>query len=135
MIRYLYELPAIFLAGGGTYMLLEICWRGFTHWSMGICGGVCFLGIYLFQLFFPDLHTAKKCLFGSLFITLNEFITGCIVNLALGWDVWDYSHLIFNVKGQVCLLYSILWFLLCIPAFKIAGLLQEKVFIRKKLLQ
>ena len=98
---------------------------------MGICGGICFLGIYLFQLFFPRLHAVKKCLYGSLFITLNEFITGCIVNLALGWDVWDYSHLIFNVKGQVCLLYSILWFLLCIPAFKIASLLQEKVFIRK----
>ena len=28
--------------GGITYMCIEILWRGYTHWSMGVLGGVCF---------------------------------------------------------------------------------------------
>ena len=116
-------------------MLLEVLWRGFTHWSMGICGGICFLGIYVFEILKVDCHMAQKCLFGSLFITFNEFITGCIVNLLLHWNVWDYSEYIFNIDGQVCMLYSILWFLLCIPAFKIARLIKDKIFSPQKALQ
>lgn len=135
MITKHYELPLIFLVGGSVYMLLEVLWRGFTHWSMGICGGICFLGIYIFEILQNDCHIVKKCLFGSLFITFNEFITGCIVNLLLHWNVWDYSEYIFNIYGQVCMLYSLLWFLLCIPAFKIARLIKDKIFSPQKALQ
>ena len=135
MITKHYELPLVFIFGGSVNMLLEITWRGFTHWSMGICGGICFLGIYIFEILQSDCHISQKCLFGSFFITINEFITGCIVNLLLNWNVWDYSEYIFNIKGQVCMLYSILWFLLCIPAFKIARLIRDKIFSPKKALQ
>ena len=116
-------------------MLIEIIWRGYTHWSMGICGGICFLGIYIFEIVKNDCHIFQKCLFGSLFITANEFITGCIVNLFLDWKIWDYSGQIFNILGQVCVLYSILWFFLCIPTFKIARLIRDKIFSPKKALQ
>ena len=33
--------------GGVTYMLIEIAWRGYTHWSMGVLGGVCFVAVGL----------------------------------------------------------------------------------------
>ena len=130
-----YEIPCVFFSGGLTYMSLEMLWRNYTHWSMGICGGLCFLGIYLFEILKQDSPIYVKCLFGSLFITLNEFITGCIVNLWLGWNVWDYSHLIFNLFVQICMLYSVLWLLLSIPAFKIARLMRDKLFYTKKALQ
>ena len=29
--------------GAISYSLLEIIWRGFTHWSMFVLGGLCFL--------------------------------------------------------------------------------------------
>ena len=32
----------IFLIGGALYNLIEILWRGYTHWSMFIVGGLCF---------------------------------------------------------------------------------------------
>ena len=36
----------IFLIGGLGYGLLEILWRGRTHWSMLLTGGVCFIALY-----------------------------------------------------------------------------------------
>ncbi len=128
LILCIVEYASVFSLGGSVYMLLEILWRGHTHWSMGICGGICFLGIYIFNMIFHNTSTFGKCIFGSIFITVNEFITGCIVNLALGWNVWDYSNLIFNIMGQVCLIYSLLWFMLSLPAFYIASLIRKKVF-------
>jgi len=46
---------------------------------------------------------------GSVIVTVLEFITGLIVNVWLCWDVWDYSDLPFNIMGQICLPFSILW--------------------------
>ncbi len=125
MLYKYFEYPTVFTLGGIAYMFLEILWRGYTHWSMGICAGVCLLGIYAFEKAFSYTPPILKYCLGALFITFNEFITGCIVNVWLGWNVWDYSKTPLNVCGQICLLYSVLWFLLCIPAF----------FLSKKLIQ
>jgi len=38
------------------------------------------------------------------------------VNIVLGWEVWDYSQLPLNIMGQVCLLYSGMWFFISMPA-------------------
>lgn len=51
----------------------------------------------------------EQCIFGSFIITAVEFLSGCVINLWLGWDVWDYSNLPFNVLGQVCLPFMALW--------------------------
>ncbi len=115
-----YEYPLVFLIGGILYMFLEILWRGYTHWSMGICGGICFLELYLIEMHFFDYPPIVKCSLGSVLITTNELITGCIVNILLGWNVWDYSDRPLNVGGQICLTFSFVWFLLCIPAFFLA---------------
>ena len=33
--------------GGWLYMAIEVMWRGYTHWSMGVLGGVCFVAVGL----------------------------------------------------------------------------------------
>ena len=53
---------------------------------------------------------------GAVIVTFYEFFVGVVVNLRLGWDVWDYSAQPFNLFGQICLMFSALWFLLSIPA-------------------
>lgn len=115
----------VFVAGGLYYCFLEFLWRGYTHWTMAITAGACFLG-----LFFISSKGAKRpllllCLEGSLLITALEFIAGSIVNLLLGWHVWDYSTLRFHLLGQVSLLYSIVWFFMCIPGIKLCRILQN----------
>ena len=59
-----------------------------------------------------------KCLLGTIFITATEFIFGCIFNLKYSFAVWDYSNQPFNVLGQICLPFSILWFFACFVIFK-----------------
>ncbi len=57
-----------------------------------------------------------QCLIGGAIITAVEFITGCIINLWLKWDVWDYSNLPFNILGQICLPFFFIWVFLSAPA-------------------
>ncbi len=42
-------------------------------------------------------------------ITATELAAGLILNVWLGLGVWDYSHLPFNLWGQICLPFSCLW--------------------------
>lgn len=112
--------------GGTVYGLIEILWRGHTHWTMLLLGGFCFyilaqIGTHL-QL--PLYLTAVPCAY---LITGLEFLTGCVVNLLLGWNVWDYSAQPLNLLGQICLPYLGYWYLLSIPALIIARNLKAKL--------
>ena len=53
-------------------------------------------------------------------MTAVEFVAGLVLNLWLGLDIWDYSHLPFNLMGQICPQFAALWWGLCmmfIPIF------------------
>ena len=116
----------LFAIGGVGYGLLEILWRGKTHWSMVLTGGGCFLSLIKLFEKTARLPTALKCVAGSAVITAEEFVSGCIFNRALKLNVWDYSHNRFNYKGQICLLYSTLWGLLCLPVQKLCKALSGR---------
>ena len=105
----------IFLIGAAGYSSLEVLWRGYTHWTMSVTGGFCFLIIYLLNGVLASESMIFRSFVGACAITAVEFIVGITVNLILKWNVWDYSCIPFNLVGQVCLPYSILWFSLCIP--------------------
>ena len=100
----------LFSIGGGIYNLVEIIYRGNTHWTMFIVGGLCFLCIGWINEFLPwSLALWKQMLIGGTIITVIEFVSGCIINLWLGWNVWDYSHVPLNILGQVCLPFYFAW--------------------------
>jgi len=40
-----------------------------------------------------------------------------LVNMRLGWGVWDYSEMPGNVLGQICPTFSAIWFVLCLVFF------------------
>ena len=79
----------LFLIGAVGYTLIEILWRGHTHWTMSITGGVCFVLIYTIwrRLFAAPWY--RVCLCCAAAVTGVEFVVGCIVNLLLGWNVWS----------------------------------------------
>ncbi len=107
----------IFLAGGFIYGLIEIIYRGHTHPSMFVLGGLCLLWIGGFDSFFvkaPPLWV--QLIAGGAFITAAEFACGLIFNVALGMKVWDYSDIPLNIMGQICLPYSFAWVMLSLPA-------------------
>lgn len=101
----------LFLIGGRLYTWIEILWRGYTHWSMFVLGGLCFviMGLLNEYKFKWNESLAVQSVVSACIITLFEFITGCVVNIWMGWNVWDYSNLPFNLLGQICLYYFLLW--------------------------
>lgn len=99
----------LFCIGGVLYNIIEILWRGYTHWSMFFVGGACFEIIGKIQTGMKKVHIVHRCALCSAAVTAVEFLSGCLVNLQWKMNVWDYSHMFLNIKGQVCLLYSILW--------------------------
>lgn len=112
-----YALPLKYLGlgcfGGVIYVFIEMLWRGYSHWTMFLLGGVCFVALGLINEVIPwDMPLTAQMFIGCIIITALEFITGCIVNLWLGWDVWDYSELSFNLLGQISLSASVGWYFL-----------------------
>lgn len=105
----------LFDVGGLLYIVIELVWRGWSHWTMFILGGICFISLGLINEVIPwEMALWKQILIGACVITVLEFITGCIVNLWLGWDVWDYSHMPGNVLGQISPQFFVLWMLLSV---------------------
>ena len=117
------DFAAVYAIGSVGYSAVEILWRGFTHWTMAITGGVCFTLLHLLNGKMRTHPLWKKCLAGSGVITAVEFTAGCIVNLTFHMVVWDYSAMAENLLGQICPLYSVLWFLLCIPVMWVSNAL------------
>ena len=77
---------------------------------MFILGGICFIYLGLINEVLPwSMPLWQQILIGAVGITILEFLTGCIVNLWLGWDVWDYSGMPSNILGQICPQYMLLW--------------------------
>lgn len=113
---------------GGIYVLLELIFRGRSHISMFFAGGLSATCIFVCcqcgRLKKACMFT--KCLFGSAVITAVEFVTGVIVNLWLRLSVWDYSDVPWNLLGQICLPFSLVWFVLTLPILKFGTLVCGK---------
>jgi len=101
---------ALWAVGGLMYIALELLWRGHSHWTMFILGGICFVALGFINEVLPwDMPLWKQSLIGACIITALEFVTGCVVNLWLGLGVWDYSHMKGNILGQICPQFFLLW--------------------------
>ncbi|MBR3966229.1 MAG: hypothetical protein IKJ91_04050 [Clostridia bacterium] len=122
------EFLLIFFTGAVIYYSIEVIWRGYSHIAMALLGGICFLLLYLIGRFFPKIPTLFYCILGGIIITLLELVTGEILNNALGLDIWDYSSVPLNFRGQICLLFSFFWCLISYPAFFLSKLMRMKIF-------
>ena len=127
------KLPALFLAGGFLYILIEMAWRGQTHWTMFLVGGICFVLVGLInERFTFDMPLLLQMVISMFLITAVEFVSGCILNLWFGLNIWDYSGLPFNLMGQICVPYMGLWFLLSAPAIILDDYLRYWFFGEEK---
>lgn len=116
-MRKLCETADLFALGGGAYGLIEVLWRGYTHWTMVVLGGTLFLLLGVLNSRLPqNTSLLLRGLLGGILITATEFAAGCVLNLGLGLAIWDYSSMPFQLLGQVCLSYSFLWVILAMVA-------------------
>lgn len=132
-MKALMKLLALFVSGGLIYILIEMLWRGYTHWTMFLVGGICFVLVGLINEGFTfEMPLVFQMVISMFVITAVEFIAGYIINIRLGWDVWDYLELPFNLMGQICLPYMGLWFLLSALAIVLDDYLRYWLFGEEK---
>ena len=125
IMRYM----TLWLYGGFVYYLIEIAYRGFSHPSMFITGGVAFLCIGYINNYLPwRLGFVWQCVIGGLVVTVLELIAGLIVNVWLGLGVWDYSDMPLNFMGQIVPHFTLAWIALSAVAIWLDDFLRWKIF-------
>ncbi len=70
----------------------------------------------------------KKLIMCTAVVTALEFAVGCLVNIRLGWEVWDYSNMPLNLLGQICPTFSVMWLLLSLPCIYFCRLVYSFIF-------
>ncbi|MBR4072518.1 MAG: hypothetical protein IKK24_01130 [Clostridia bacterium] len=117
----------LFSLGACGYGLIELLWRGHTHWSMLTAGGISFCGLSTIGEKFKSIGLWGKAVIGGGFITAVEFLFGIAFNIILKKNVWDYSKMPLNIAGQICALYSFFWVLLSFFAIPLAAKVKNKI--------
>ena len=117
----------IFYLGGMFYCLTELLWRGWTHGSMFLLGGLCFYLVGGLDRRFR-MPILAQIVLGAGIVTFFEFWTGMLVNRVMHLNVWDYSHLKFNLLGQISLPFTLLWMPLCLIAIFCENYLRHALF-------
>lgn len=103
----IWKLSFLFYFGGMCYAGLELLWRGFTHWSMFLLGGLCFVLVGNLKRFQRARPLPLRMTEAALLITLLELGCGLLVNR--NYWVWDYRQMPLNFLGQICLPFTLLW--------------------------
>lgn len=113
MLLNIFKSIFLFVFGGGIYCLIEMLFRGHTHFTMIFVGGVCFLMCGMLNEVIPwEMPLPEQMIICAVNITTVEFIAGMILNVWLNLNVWDYSNMPLNIMGQICLPFSVAWFFL-----------------------
>lgn len=114
--------------GGALYMALELLYRGRSHWSMALTGGICFWLIGLLNEVWPAAPVSIQVALGGAMIVAAELMTGVVVNLCLGLRVWDYSGQAHHFLGQICLPFAAGWCVLAGAAVWLDDMLRLALF-------
>ena len=132
-MKKLVELTTLFLIGAAVYYSAEMLIRGRSHWTMAVAGGICFLAICgINEVLDYEMPFLLQMLYGAIAVTATEFIFGCVLNLWLKLDIWDYSNLPGNILGQICPQFTVLWFFVSGIGIVVDDLVRWKLFGEEK---
>lgn len=133
MFKKLTEYGFLWFLGGSLYYSFEVIFRGFSHWSMFVLGGICMM-FFAFQGSAAGWREPMwlQIIRSTIFITACEFITGIIVNKWLNWAVWDYTDQPFHLFGQICLPFAVIFSGLCAVGIPLSGYLLHWIFGEEK---
>lgn len=115
----------LFYLGGCAYVGLELLWRGRSHGSMFVAGGICF--VLIGNL--PRISLPWRAVWGAAIITGVELVTGLIANR--DFAVWDYRGQPGNFLGQICPLFTLIWIPIAALATWLYALLDTAIANKK----
>ncbi len=126
----IWKQSVLFYLGGCGYVGLELLWRGRSHGSMFVAGGLCFLLLGGLNRARPRLPLPLRAVVGALTITMVELAAGLAVNRS--YAVWDYRGRPGNFLGQVCPLFTLLWIPVSIAGMALYERLSAAVFVKSR---
>ncbi len=122
----IWKTAVLFYLGGMAYQFIEYAWRGWSHGSMFLLGGTCFLALGKLGRSLPRVPLAVKVVLGAGLVTALELLTGLAVNR--DYSVWDYRHLPYQFMGQISLIFSLLWMSLSLFAMQLYDTAEKRLF-------
>lgn len=132
MIKNILKYLFLFAVGGATYVLIEILARGFSHWTMFVVGGICFVLVGIINEITPKVPLIQQMVLSAAIITTIEFMSGCVLNLWLHLNIWDYTDEFGNILGQICPKHTLYWFLLSLVGIVLDDYLRHIFFGERK---
>ena len=117
----------LFYLGGSIYVALELLWRGRSHGSMFLAGGLCFLLIGHLGQVEPKLPVLLRAVVGAGIVTMVELGAGLVFNR--NYTVWDYRAQPGNLWGQICPMFTILWIPVSLMAIVLYDYLEKRIVI------
>ena len=113
--------------GGTVYYFLEVGWKLLREeperisWTMLVVAVILCVPVERAGAEMPwacPLWLQALCC--AALVTVTELAAGLLLNVRLGFGIWDYSGLPLNLWGQICPQFSAIWWGLClvfIPVF------------------
>ena len=121
----------LFCIGGLTYIAIELLWRGYSHWTMFLVGGLCFVLIgAINEVYTFEMPLVRQMAISAVMVTIVELLAGLLINC--DYSIWDYRNMPFNILGQICLPYTVLWFFLSLLAIVIDDYIRYWLFHEEK---
>lgn len=72
--RRVYKYVTLWSMGGLLYILMEVAWRGRSHWTMFALGGLCFIGLGLINEVLPwDMPLWQQVVIGAVLLQCWSF--------------------------------------------------------------
>lgn len=103
-----------FLFGATVYPALELLYRQRTHYAMSLAGGCSF--VLIKGISGIKVPLLGKAALSACAITGIEYLFGLLWNRH--FTIWDYRSQPLNFQGQICLKFTMIWFLLSLIALK-----------------
>jgi len=125
----------IFVTSGLIYIMLELLWRGHSHWTMFLCAGLCGLVMANVNnnLLKFDTDFRIQIFVSALCCTAFEFLFGIIFNG--DFTIWDYRGMwgtIHWLGDQINILFFGVWLLISIFALPFLDWMQWKLGLEDK---
>lgn len=119
----------MFSIGFFLYSLIEVLFRGYTYFMMGILGGIILLLVDSINNNLSwDIDLIWQGIIGSFAITTCELLLGEIFRKINIPAMWDYSNMPFNYDGVICLPFSIIWICISIVGILVADFINYYIF-------
>lgn len=115
-MKNLFRSTVLWTFGGTIYFLVEVAWKlmhgnpNSISWTMLVLAAIICIPLdQINEHLSWDTPLWIQAIICGIGITLVEFIAGAFLNILLGMGVWDYSSMPFNIRGQICLPFTVLW--------------------------